>query len=79
MSIFGECTFDGSFVESYSCCLLFSFSEWRDIFPKSNMNGGYVGDRYEICSDQPERQHLRKGATYRLLGGRDQPELHNDP
>jgi len=42
--------------------------------------GGYIGDRnYPLCTDLPERHALRKGATYRLLGSSNTPELMYEP
>ena len=41
---------------------------YRDIFPKANLYGGYLGDGYPLCNEAPSRSFLRKGATYRLLG-----------
>ena len=41
---------------------------YRDIFPKANLYGGYLGDGYPLCNEAPLRSFLRKGATYRLLG-----------
>ena len=50
----------------------------HDIFPKSNLFGGYIGDKYPLCVDLPDKDFLRKGATYRLLGSRSSPELQHD-
>jgi len=47
----------------------------RDWFPKSNLLGGYIGDRYPLCRDLPAKHFLKKGAVYRLLGSRSSPEL----
>ena len=47
----------------------------RDIFPKTSLTGGYIGDGVGLCSDLPGRDHLRKGAIYRLLGQRSTTEL----
>ena len=41
---------------------------YRDVFPKANLYGGYLGDGYPLCYKAPPRSFLRKGATYRLLG-----------
>lgn len=51
---------------------------WRDRFPKSDLNGGFIGDGYPLCVDRPARQFLRKGAKYRLLGSSAIPELMFD-
>ena len=53
--------------------------EWRDRFPKSDTLGGYIGDRYPLCSDFPSKPFLRKGATFRLLGSSSLPEIMSDP
>ncbi len=53
--------------------------EWRDRFPKSDTTGGYIGDKYPLCSDFPPKSFLRKGAKYRLLGSSSLPELMSDP
>jgi uncharacterized protein (DUF1501 family) len=52
---------------------------WRDPFPKSHLNGGFIGDGYPLCSDLPDRAFLKAGAKYRLLGGKSLPELMKDP
>jgi len=53
--------------------------DWRDPFPKSNLDGGFIGDRYVLCQELPDRSFLKKGAHYRLLGGNSNPELMKDP
>jgi len=53
--------------------------EWRDRFPKTDLNDGYVGDGYPRCSDIPTGMFLNEGATYRLIGGSNLPELVEDP
>jgi hypothetical protein len=53
--------------------------EWRDRFPKSHTNGGYIGDDYPLCSDFPSKSFLMEGATYRFLGSSSLPELMSDP
>ena len=53
--------------------------EWRDPFPKSNLNGGFIGDGIQLCSDLPPQPFLKAGAGYRLLGGKATPELMKDP
>lgn len=53
---------------------------WRDAFPKSGLNGGFIGDGFPLCEDLLlERSFLKKGARYRLLGGKSSPELMRDP
>ena len=44
---------------------------YRDPFPKHNLLGGYLGDRYPLCSDAPDRDFLRAGAKYWYLGEGD--------
>lgn len=52
----------------------------RDLFPKRGLDGKYIGDRYPLCEDLPEKAFLRKGAKYKLLGGDATPkwQQHND-
>eukprot|EP00957_Ditylum_brightwellii_P201835 15327430-Ditylum_brightwellii.AAC.1 len=50
----------------------------RDQFPKSDLQGGYIGDRYPLCEDLPTKMFLRKGAKYRSLGTNPLPELMED-
>jgi hypothetical protein len=49
---------------------------YRDPFPKTNLNGGFIADKVPLCVDLPEKHFLRKGATYRLLGSSPQPDFH---
>lgn len=53
--------------------------EWRDVFPKIGMDDEYIGDRYVLCTEEPPRMFLRKGARYLLLGGSPLPHLLSDP
>lgn len=56
--------------------------DWRDKFPKRDLNEGYLGDGYPLCSDitaMPSSMFLNRGATYRLLGSSSLPELVDDP
>jgi hypothetical protein len=53
--------------------------KWRDPFPKADLLGGYIGDKYPLCNDLPKRQFLRKGAVYRLQGSWNMPEMQYDP
>ncbi len=50
---------------------------FRDPFPKTDLHGGYIGDKIPLCIDLPSKHYLKEGATYRLLGSSPQPELHN--
>jgi hypothetical protein len=43
------------------------------------MDSRYVGDGYPLCTDLPEQNFLRKGATFRMLGSNPRPDLLNDP
>lgn len=54
-------------------------AEWRDIFPKTNLYGGYKGDTYPLFVDLPSKSFLPIGATYCLLGSSRLPELMKDP
>jgi hypothetical protein len=47
---------------------------YRDLFPKRGLDGKYIGDRYPLCEDLPERAFLKKGAKYKLLGGNPEPK-----
>lgn len=50
----------------------------RDLFPKTNLYGGHLGDGYPLCADLPERHFLAKGARWSYIGhapdARLQPE-----
>ncbi len=51
----------------------------RDLFPKSDLNQGFIGDRSApLCSDLPSGHALRKGATWKLLGSSPEPRLQED-
>lgn len=54
-------------------------AKYRDPFPKTNLNRGFIGDGYMLCTDLPAHSFLKKGATYRLLGGKSLPDLMSDP
>ena len=43
---------------------------WRDTFPKTDLNGNFLGDSYPLCSDLAERPFLRRGARFVLLGSK---------
>lgn len=53
--------------------------DWRDPFPKSHLQRGFVGDSYVLCEELPSQSFLKAGASYRLLGGKSSPELMKDP
>ena len=40
----------------------------RDVFPKLNLYGGFLGDAYPLCSELPSRVFLRRGARFSYLG-----------
>ena len=50
-------------------------SKDRDTFPKTSLNGGYLGDGYPLCSAQPARAFLLKGAHYQKTGARSSLKL----
>jgi hypothetical protein len=50
----------------------------RDKFPKSNLANGYIGDHVALCEDLPKKHFLRKGATFRALGSKPIPLMHED-
>lgn len=43
-------------------------AEWRDVYPKPDLLGGYLGDGYPLCMDQPAQGFLRQGAKYHFVG-----------
>eukprot|EP00957_Ditylum_brightwellii_P155149 11810820-Ditylum_brightwellii.AAC.1 len=44
------------------------WADWRDRFPKIDMQSGFIGDRYPLCEDFPDKMFLQKGSIFRLLG-----------
>jgi hypothetical protein len=44
-------------------------ADYRNAFPKSGLDGTFIGDRYILCEDLPSASFLKKGAKYCLLGG----------
>ena len=52
---------------------------YNDWFPKITSDGGYLGDKFPLCSDLPDKAFLRKKARYRLLGGTSLPISQEDP
>lgn len=52
---------------------------YRDPFPKSDLAGGFIGDRYLRCVDLPSQAFLKKGAVYTLRGGSSLSEYRTDP
>ena len=50
----------------------------RDIFPKTNLMGGYIGDKVALCEDLPPKHFLAKGAVYMTLGSKPAPQRQSD-
>ena len=42
--------------------------EWRDYFPKTALDSGYLGDGYPLCQELGRRPFLAQGATYKYTG-----------
>lgn len=42
--------------------------QWRDRAPKTQLNGGYLGDGYPLCDELPARPFLARGARYVFTG-----------
>eukprot|EP00928_Gymnodinium_smaydae_P088684 TRINITY_DN72747_c0_g1_i1.p1 TRINITY_DN72747_c0_g1~~TRINITY_DN72747_c0_g1_i1.p1 ORF type:complete len:1837 (+),score=303.59 TRINITY_DN72747_c0_g1_i1:299-5512(+) len=40
----------------------------HDIYPKPDLNGNYLGDKYPLCSDLPRKSFLSAGARYEFIG-----------
>jgi len=49
--------------------------EWKDHFPKLGLNSQFVGDGYPLCSDLPHQYFLKKGAKFRILGAKANPDF----
>ena len=47
----------------------------RDPFPKSNLVGGYIGDKFPLCKELPVRSFLLAGAKFNFLGSSSIPHL----
>lgn len=45
----------------------------RDMFPKTDLTGGYIGDGFPLCTDLPDKFFLRRGARYRYIGASPMP------
>ena len=41
---------------------------WRDYFPKTALDNGYLGDGYPLCQELGRRPFLAKGAMYKFTG-----------
>lgn len=48
----------------------------RDVFPKLNLYGGYLGDAHPLCTELPRRPFLRRGARFSYIGSNALPKLH---
>ena len=51
----------------------------HDFFPKPSIDGNWIGDRYPLCVDLPQRHFLKIGATFRFRGGSGLPQSHYMP
>lgn len=40
----------------------------HDVYPKMDLDGGYLGDGYPLCADIPKGAFLSKGAKYEFVG-----------
>lgn len=43
----------------------------HDWFPKKDLLDGWIGDRYPLCSDEPAKAYLKKGAVYKCVSFSD--------
>lgn len=48
----------------------------HDFLPKFTL-GGWIGDRYPLCSDLPRHHFLKIGAQYHLRGGTSVPSVQS--
>lgn len=51
----------------------------HDFFPKTSVDGNWIGDRYPLCVDLPEYHFLKIGAMYRFRGDSSLPTKHYNP
>ena len=51
----------------------------HDYFPKTSVDGNWIGDRYPLCVDLPQHHFLKIGATFRFRGGSSMPQSHYAP
>lgn len=58
---------------------ILSTGVYRDPFPKTSLQNGFIGDKIPLCVDLPKLHFLKRGATYRLLGSKKIPEIHEYP
>ena len=47
-------------------------------FPKTDLNGNFIGDTYPLCTDFPDQHFLMKGAKFRLMGDSSGEPKHFD-
>jgi len=52
--------------------------QWKDHFPKLGLNSQFVGDGYPLCSDLPHQYFLKKGAKFRILGAKANPDFTDE-
>lgn len=50
----------------------------RDWFPKIDLTGGYLGDKFPLCADLPDKHWLKKGSRYTHLAGSSNPSYHTE-
>ena len=51
----------------------------HDFFPKSSIDGGWIGDRYPLCVDLPKYHFLKMGAKFVFRGDSSLPRKHYNP
>ena len=51
----------------------------HDFFPKSSIDGGWIGDRYPLCVDLPKYHFLKLGAKFVFRGDSSLPLKHFNP
>jgi hypothetical protein len=51
----------------------------HDFFPKSSIDGGWIGDRYPLCVDLPKYHFLKLGAKFVFRGDSSLPLKHYNP
>jgi hypothetical protein len=51
----------------------------HDFFPKTSLDGGWLGDRYPLCVDLPKHHFLKLGARFVFRGDSSLPAKHFNP
>lgn len=51
----------------------------HDFFPKSSVDGNWLGDRYPLCVDLPKYHFLKLGAKFVFRGGSSLPTTQYNP